>query len=207
MKKRAAFTLIEILIVIMIVGVMTILVIANFGVTRQRARMELVADTIVTTIKQQQNLAKSGRGLSPQCYGVFFDAENSEVMLITAPYISINIGEDYADYCDMKSKDTTESKISVLENFKIAGIDAFNKQVNSYLIMFRPPEANISVGETLENPTILQNQQGLAMSDSEIKIIVESSDKIEKRQIIFDVSTGRAEKIKPEEIVSNEKSK
>jgi hypothetical protein len=190
-----------------------VLAIANYGMMRQKARMELVADTLISTIKQQQNLAKSGKGEKlPDgseillCYGMSFDVDNSVIKLITAPYVSISIGTEFADYCDISDKNkVTKNDFAALENFKLLGVDVFNDPTKkTYVIMFRPPEANISIGDSLDNLSILQ-KPGTTFTNSEISFTLESPDKIEQRKISFDVATGRLTKTNPQTAAADEK--
>jgi prepilin-type N-terminal cleavage/methylation domain-containing protein len=189
MKRRPAFTLIEILIVIFIIGILTVVVIANYGAARQKAKADLIADTLINTIKVQQNAAKSGKGASPQCYGVYFDvAGEPHLQTVTAPYVSVSaVGFGDADYCDMSQKNT--QKLTDLEDFAIDGIDAFGDPQQAYLIMFKPPEANVVGGNSLEARQTLN-----ADINSIFEVTFRSQDGLEVRKVSFDIATGRAQK-------------
>ena len=188
MKRRPAFTLIEILIVIFIIGILAVVAISSYGAARQRAKADLIADTLLNTIKEQQNAAQSGQGTVPLCYGVYFDANSQpQVQTVTAPYQSISTDQMSADYCDMNNKNLQD--FTALENFTITDVNAFGTSQNSYLIMFKPPQASV-VGGDLNTPQSLE-----AQSNSMITISFQSADGLEKRTIGFDVATGRAQNI------------
>lgn len=60
-RAREAFTLIELLVVISIIMMMTLLAVANFANVQERLKLDFAADTLVTTLREAQVLAKSGR--------------------------------------------------------------------------------------------------------------------------------------------------
>jgi prepilin-type N-terminal cleavage/methylation domain-containing protein len=195
MKRRPAFTLIEILIVIFIMAILTVVVIANYGVARQKAKADLIADELINTIKEQQNSAKTGKGAVPQCYGVYFNMSNdqAEVQTVTAPYKSVD--EFSADYCDTAdSVNVHYQKFTDMENFTLDGINAFDSSESfsdvSYLLMFKPPEASVVGGSGLDVPPEPLNSKDNSLFEVKFK----SMDGIEKRIISFDIATGRAQK-------------
>jgi|GEM_PF-7100853 len=60
-RSCVAFTLIELLVVISIIMMLTITAVANFSFVQQRMRLDFAADTLVSSLREAQVLAKSGR--------------------------------------------------------------------------------------------------------------------------------------------------
>lgn len=57
----SGFTLIELLVVISIIMLLTITAVANFSYVQERMRLDFAADTLVSSLREGQVLAKSGR--------------------------------------------------------------------------------------------------------------------------------------------------
>lgn len=75
--RSRGFTLIELLVVLSIIMVLTIFAVVNFSYVQQRAKLDFAADTLVSTLREGQVLAKSGRRVVSgegegilQCYAV-----------------------------------------------------------------------------------------------------------------------------------------
>ena len=69
------FTLIEILIVIVIIGMLAFIAVSSFGSARKSARLDVAVDSLISLVKEQEGKARTGRvaGGSPDqisCYGV-----------------------------------------------------------------------------------------------------------------------------------------
>lgn len=60
-RGKAGFTLIELLVVISIIAILTLIATANFTAVQQQARIGFAADTLVSTLREAQVLAKSGQ--------------------------------------------------------------------------------------------------------------------------------------------------
>ncbi len=205
MRKRTAFTLIEILIVIFIISLLAVIAVSSFGVARQKARMTIMVDTLINTVKERQNLAKSGKGESAMCYGISIDTSEdgpAQLKLVTLPYVSVSIETETVDFCDVSDSSKVMSQnFDLLENFKILDVTAFGVAGNSgYVLMFKPPKADVNLGPDLENLTSLRGVGGF--SDSLIKIELQSPDGLEKRTVGLDTATGRVYEIIADE--SNE---
>jgi len=194
MRVRSAFTLIEILIVIAIIGILAVVAVSSYGAVRQKVKIDLMADTLISTIKEQQDAAKTGRG-TPVCYGIYFNsaASASQIQLITAPYVAVESVGEMADYCDMSKSDLSD--FALFENFKILDMTAFGAPRSSYLIMFKPPEAAIVIGSDPGGALAPLSAPGSIFTDSLIKITIGSADGSDQKTIGFDVATGVAERI------------
>jgi prepilin-type N-terminal cleavage/methylation domain-containing protein len=192
MTDRPAFTLIEILVVIAIVAMMAVIAIANYGSVRQGAKMDYTADALVNLVNQQQSAARSGKMVADAdvegktvCYGVIFSKEKPYVQTVQAPYISVDIKIDQnnADFCNMK--ESVPTPFEQFEDNTVSKIEKFGLPVSDITIMFRPPEARISLGsEKLE----YQN-------DSTVNITFQSVSGKDVRSFTIDMASGLVERV------------
>jgi len=192
MRNRPAFTLIEILVVIVIVSMMAVIAIANYGLVRQSAKMDYAADALVNLVNRQQGNARSGRQEvssgetgGPLCYGVAFSKEEPYVREVTAPYVSVDmtVNQNLADFCNMEK--STYTQFEQFEDNKISKIDRFGADANDLTIMYRPPEARISFGS--ENVGYENNPV--------VTITFQSVNGKESRSFTIDTASGLAEKV------------
>ncbi len=190
MRKRPAFTLIEILVVIMIVAMLAVLAIASYGSTRERAKMDIAADTLVSLLNQQRSLSRSGRSDNSTCYGVYFNKNGrSQVELLQAPYVSVNveINSTKSNFCDMRQDKLVRQPFDQFEDNKISEISKFGVATDSLAILYRPPEGRILLGN-LDNP----DNPG-SISNPEVTVTFKSANGKEQRSLTLDVSSGLAE--------------
>jgi prepilin-type N-terminal cleavage/methylation domain-containing protein len=69
--KSAGFTLLELLIVIAIIAILALVTISNYAGVQKTARLDFAVDSVISLIKEQQLLAKSGNRNEEgdlQCY-------------------------------------------------------------------------------------------------------------------------------------------
>lgn len=155
MTRKKAFTLIEVIIVIVIVAILAILAISSYGIARERAKLDLMADSIVTELKGQQELAKSGRLYTFEsgdsvaaCHGLLItnekpEEEDSYIYYLSAPYVAV--GNFGAAYCDM---DKLEKSVFPMDRgFEIGEIRKGSNEVDSIKIMFKPPNAAVTYAD------------------------------------------------------------
>lgn len=193
MTDKKAFTLIEMLIVVAIVAILAMVSVASFGSARQQARRDIAIDSMVSALRGQQTLAKSGRldeatGLN-RCYGMLFKTEEPYAQLVDMPYIAV--GTDKADYCDELETDRNVRDYDVIEDFEIRKIDTFGVEDTDVVILFKPPFARTVLGDAsfgnLENLVV--------QTTSDIVVSVALPGDEEVRAFRFDASSGLIERV------------
>jgi prepilin-type N-terminal cleavage/methylation domain-containing protein len=160
--KSSGFTLLELLIVISIIAILAILTISNYAGVQRGARLDFAADSVVSLIKEQQQLAKSGNrdeGGNLQCYAfklIVADEENQAQALIgSSNYVGLPKDENgnilsnpdpgSVDVCEkIEGGGWQERKIfqagTVLQNIS----EIINGQeLNSLELYFKPPFAQV----------------------------------------------------------------
>jgi len=200
MNSRRGFTLIEILVVITIVAILAVLAVSSYGVARRKAKLDIVTDTVVSILRQQQSLAKSGRSggdlekVSPTCYGMIFSEKEPYIQTFQAPYISVDesIDVNKSDFCDLRESSYKPQTFNELENFTVSKISVFGSEKTDYMIAFRPPEARVSAGENaLEVENITQ------ANDPRIMVTLLGQNADDTTTFTFDVTTGVAQRLLP----------
>jgi prepilin-type N-terminal cleavage/methylation domain-containing protein len=187
MRTKHAFTLIEILVVLTIVGILALMALSSFGTARQKARMDIAADALVSVYKQQQSLARSGRGGTPTCYGIYFNMNDPvQVYTVQAPYVRVDATR--ADFCNIDQGKFVVTPFEAFEDNRLKTVSKFGLEVEELMVMFRPPEASVLVGDSgdISSPQATDN--------SILKIVFESASGKDERAVAFDVASGLAEK-------------
>ncbi|MFA6974148.1 MAG: type II secretion system protein [Parcubacteria group bacterium] len=88
-KYNSAFTLVELLVVIAFIGIMTSVALVSFQSSKDKKIVETEARKVAATIREAQNYALTGKGISVSCGTINFCYNNS------AQY-SINGGREAA---------------------------------------------------------------------------------------------------------------
>ena len=195
-KKFPAFTLIEMLIVIVIIGLLATLAVSSFGSARKRARLDIAVDSMMSTFKEQQGKAKSGRqndNDKSSCYGVFFQkTQKPYVQSVIIPYVSVPpVGDNspYADYCDTQSVTVSPQLVplEVADDVILENIQRNNQSVESLLVLFKPP-----FGKILEAGSVDQIMPDLLSTNDGVKIVVnqDGNAATDARSFEFDAFSG-----------------
>ncbi len=193
MKFRPGFTFLEIIIVIAIVALMAVMAVSSFGVARQKAKVDILADNLVSLIQQQSSLAKSGKALA--CFGIEFHASKTgaeAVQLVTIPYKKVEGMK--ADFCD--STHVERTTVEDMKGFTLRSIqqqqsleDVSTTDLNDFVLVFKPPFAKLIVGDTIDNLSLPGS------SDPFIKISVADENGKEFRSFAFDTTTQLGQKL------------
>ena len=199
MKKRPAFTLVEMIIVIALIALMAGLAVTSFGSARQQAALDLATDLLVSTLKQQQQLAKSGKtafadssenhGSSVMCYGLVLHPSTAQneaaVEILQAPYKALDPTVNQADFCDF-------SEIKVLpmvklDRFVIRHLTLDNHEVTEPLsIFFKPP---------FSKPILRLSEQTVQMDTPVVVVSIASPNGGEEKKIQFDSASGVTQRL------------
>lgn len=199
MKKKSAFTLVEMIIVIALIALMAGVAISNFGSARQQATLDLATDLVVSTIKQRQQLAKSGRttfsdssqghGSSVMCYGLVFYPSTSQgekaVELLEAPYKALDPTLNQADFCDFST--ITSRPLPQFDHFTIRQITVDDNEVTEPLsIFFKPP---------FSKPMLRLSEQSVQTETPVIVVSIASPNRDEEKKVQFDSASGVTQRL------------
>ena len=192
------FTLIEMIIVIVIIGILAGLAMDSFGKAQKQARFNIALDSVMSTIKQQQGKAKTGRqvvGGAAQCYGVFFQKTKPFIQMVTVPYVGVptNVNSPYADYCaTSEASSVLFTPFEMSDAILVEDIVRTGTAVASSAIMFKPPFGAVLQGDALAN--IAPDAQ---IDNSPVRIFMnqKGGQKNEQRGIQFDPLSGLVSKV------------
>ncbi len=156
-NRKKGFTLIEMLIVLVIIGLLAAMAVSSFGSARKRARLNIAVDSIASMIKQQQGKAKTGRqtadGSSGQssCYGMVFQKTAPYLQTVMVPYVAVppvTSNVPYADYCDTKTPVLTP--VEVTDDIMIQDLKKAGANVEKLTVMFKPPFGTVLQADSTE---------------------------------------------------------
>jgi len=184
------FTLIELIIVIMIVSISATFISTSYVISKRRADLNLAADQIVSSLKENRSTVKSGfrekfeevgeEGETkvtygdPKCYGVRFDKIEG-IFNIQTPYVN---GECVKEEIDPYESISEGFELNIQE-IRIATGSAFS-QVD---LLFAPPTGEI----VLLSENLIYEQR-----DLEIDLYAyNSDDERNHRYIQVDTVSGR----------------
>lgn len=212
MGEKKAFTLIEMLIVIAIIAILAVLAVDAYGGARRSAQIDLATDGLVSALKYQQSLSKSGKVedeadasvgapavkkvAESKCYGMYFsknpDEGKAKVMYAEAPYYAVK-GEK-ADWCDLEAMELR--KYETEADFELFMINRFrpDDDADELLVLFKPPFARVVTGDMngVASP-------GLQMTPY-INFGLRLPDGTNEKYFRLDTSTGLTERFYGEQI-------
>ena len=206
MRTKKAFTLVEMLIVVAVIAILAWIAVGAYGGARRQAQIDLIADNLVSTLKQQQSLSKSGRVTGDvgaeevsKCYGMYFhkggeDLGEFKIQTIVADYYPVI--DNKADVCDLDNAMTTD--FESVTDFEMSKIEKFGQdEVEEVIIMFKPPFGRIVVGKNYSELEALVLQSRFSPYIN-FEIQLPNSDN--KKFFRFDASTGLTERYYEEEL-------
>lgn len=201
-KGRGGFTLIEMLIVIVIIGLLAMIAVSSFGSARKQARLDIALETIMSTMKEQQGKAKTGRqvvddstGGQMLCYGLVFQKVVPYVQTITVPYRAIaNDNTNNADYCDASVTQPTLKGLAVSEDVILHTIQQGENPVDMLVLLFKPP-----FGSVLEVNGLTEITEGHGVpagTQNPVQVFFNQggTDPQDQRGITYDAFTGTVRK-------------
>lgn len=156
-QTRKAFTLVEMLVVITIVGIIAAVAVGNYAASRKQAKLELGVDTLISIFKEQEQKAKSGQLVTFQeagksqsgiaCYGVDLRVSDSQsgqgqggqsvvpVQYLINPYHAVQ--GNAADACGATSAQTMN--VSSFEDLEIRQVLLDQQEQKELQIFYKPP--------------------------------------------------------------------
>lgn len=133
MKK--GFTIIELLIVIMLIGLLAAVTITSYNKTRQSAELSLLTDQFIADLREMKSKTSNA---SSECVG--FKVDNSgQLFTTTATYLNP------VQKCDLNT--LTESQKYTTKNLKVVSIQRENidTPLSSIDVLFTPPHGDVYV--------------------------------------------------------------
>jgi len=213
--KKKAFTLIEVLICLTIIVIIALIAVGSFGGVQKQARLDFAADSFVSVIKEQFQLARSGRRYTEndmnalKCYIVKFQKE--AIFTGLASYKSLDSAkpddiEQKVDYCEetddsnLKKADFLDQDLIVKKIQENDFLSSNNYQdLDTLSFYFKPPYAKIfmkDVATTLEKSLANSRfcfQIGFNQENG-------ANDKTSNRWIYFNAQTGEVRKLGENEL-------
>lgn len=148
--KRRAFTLLEVLVVITIIGVLTSLLVLNFQGVKERQELALLADKSLALLQQAKAEVRSGRvvtaadgAVSYLCEGAYFKP-GGQVEFAAAPFVAKAAACDF-DALELEDYALTTGAAAV-DSVLIDGIEE-----KAVLVLFVPPEAELQLFDNKGN--------------------------------------------------------
>lgn len=179
MKK--AFTLIELLIVITIIGILIAVLVPGYGFIEARSRLQNTLDMVVQMIGQTRTLATTGyqnnvNSNELAAVGIYMEQNSNVVYVFQSP---LPISDDMSVLFDPKKPALS---IYNMENIFVRHIQT-TKKMDNVVILFSPP-----FGEA----HVLDNQStGPLFPSVTIEIGVGREENILKKTIEFNALTNR----------------
>ncbi|MGC9049136.1 MAG: hypothetical protein ACP5IX_02885 [Patescibacteria group bacterium] len=130
-KGQFAFTIIEIIIVILIIGFLTTLTLANYRTGQRVGGLITETQKIVGVFKQAQNMALTGYGsIRTDCgYGIYFISNTSYRLFI-----------DKSSPCNYQWDEGTDEAI---QDFTLAANIILSYPAGCQYLVFKPPSAEV----------------------------------------------------------------
>jgi hypothetical protein len=178
---------VEMLVVITIIGMLAFLGVSSYGAAQKQARLELAADNVVSLLKEQQGLAKSGRvvlGGIAKCYGISLIVDEAPKVL-EADYVPVgDLGADYCNMVNQTERPLIQESDVVVRSLMIGSLDS-----DDLLIMFKPPSGKVVIYENSNIQAITGD------ADAQIDFSIGILNREETKKISFHALTGKVQRI------------
>jgi len=204
-QVKGGFTLVEMLIVIVIVGLLAFMAVSSFGSAQKRARLDIAVDTIMSVIKEQQGKARTGRqgagisGGQTSCYGVVFQKnEPYGLRTVTIPYVSVSkdTSSPNTDYCDATAvNDANYINVEVSKDVLLQAVKQGALDNEKLFLIFKPPFASILETGDVSSITDAHNVTGTAENIVRIFLNQTGNPLQDQRVIQFDPITGTVSRV------------
>ncbi len=194
---KRAFTLVEMLVVITIIGIIGAMAVGFYSSGRKQAKLEMGVDNLISIFKEQEQKAKSGQLTTFKsnqseekkkmlgCYGVYLQATSGDagtvilpVQYVLTPYYPVK--DNRVDNCETALKETVST--SAFEDLEIRKILLDDLEQKDLQVFYKPPFAKRDF------------MQGLNFIDSaqikKIKVVIGIKNTQDQRCFEFNNTTG-----------------
>lgn len=137
LSREGAFTLVELLIVMFIMGLLSVIAIANYKDGKKQYQLNLDAQKLISQIRKAQNMSMSGSNVeSGYCgYGINLDQSNPESYIIFK-----ETHANCSNFLYNSSQDEVVETLKLSEVVKIESLSKDGSSKNSLDIFFEPPD-------------------------------------------------------------------
>jgi len=156
-NKRKAFTLLEMLIVVFIIGFLATLTLISFNSIRKTAQLNLAIDSVNNIFNSTRNGARYGKEEienKSSCWGLWIKKDESRQTQIRQFTSKYNKGNDS---CEIEKEPTEFKNNNLFKEEKIELKSITKKEGNKeteteeLVIMFKPPKAEIEIYNGFRN--------------------------------------------------------
>lgn len=130
MLQKKAFTLIELLIVISIIGILSTLAVSNYSSIRSSIENQFTVDTLIQETRQQSKLAENQS--DPHCYSIYFQTKENQIQKFKTKF------DPQTRVCQTRNNNSS----NLLQNSKlqIQTILLDNQETTDFQLTFIPPQ-------------------------------------------------------------------
>ena len=162
MKLKKAFTLIELLIVISIIGILSTLAIGNYSNLRSSIENQFTVDTLVQEIRRQSQLAQNQQ--TPTCYNIYFDSTENLIIKFPTQF------DTTTRTCQTRDAENNQNLLEDSELI-ISQVLVDTQEQDSYQLTFIPPQGkplntnqNQQVEISLQPPNQPENKKTILIN-------------------------------------------
>ncbi len=205
-QNKPAFTLIEMIIVMTIIGLLVLVSVSSYTVVQRQARLDIALDTLISTLKEQRDKARVGKvdkqdtdaNTTLSCYGLFFDQKNTDpdIQIVSMRYVTV--GNNRADFCDpARSFIKQPSGITTDQGVMVKSVTLGTGQrenIKTFALLFKPPFGT-PVFATGFEANALSSSLVLSAGQNPLKINLGLQNVTEEKTLVFDFLTGDIKKL------------
>lgn len=164
--KKGGFTLVEMLVMIVIIGIISSILIVNWRRNENQYQLQRAAQEVAQNIRKAQEMALAGRNCPgttpplPASYGLHFYRDNPN---------------SYAMFCDKNNNGTYQPSDEFVENISIESgvqIHSLSSGNQDLDVVFTLPEGFVKINPSAAAPAIITiKKTGTACPSSSCKTI------------------------------------
>lgn len=138
MKRYAAFSLIEMVIVISIITIMSTIGITSYRSAKRGILIDIESDKLVVLMQKMRSQTRAGGQTKPQCFGVFFKLNEKPQQLVTTYNTETK-------KCNAEGADAETSDIEWSDELALQHITADQSEPSELKIFFLPPHGDLKM--------------------------------------------------------------